>query len=163
MQCCTSPGHHHPTPPLHPSGSEVQPLPVMRWMVRRQLPPGRSAGVGPPSEAAPTGLRCNVARKGNDAVKINVFDGLTAPCCWDGTANAGDPCACGADERILRGYADRLPSLPPMTPEQRAWCLDEIGSVEGYERRDYEGYPDHDLAHAVLCAWIDYCRDKGML
>jgi hypothetical protein len=50
-----------------------------------------------------------------------------------------------------------------MTPSQRAWCLDEIGSVEGYKRADFEDYNDSDLARAVLHAWNDYCRDKGLL
>lgn len=93
----------------------------------------------------------------------NLFAGISAPCCWDGTQDAGTPCACGPDERVLRAYADGLSFLPPMTAEQKNWCLDEIGSVEGYDRLDYEFYQDQDLAHTVLRAWTDYCRDKGML
>jgi hypothetical protein len=50
-----------------------------------------------------------------------------------------------------------------MTPEQRAWCLDEIGSIEGYNRADYEGETDGNLARTVLSAWLDLCRDKGLV
>lgn len=89
-----------------------------------------------------------------------VFGDLWVPCCQP---DAEEGCVCGSDERILRAYADRLPSLPPMTKEQRNWCLDEIGGVEGYNRFEYEEYPDHDLAYVVLRAWVDYCRDNGML
>jgi hypothetical protein len=50
-----------------------------------------------------------------------------------------------------------------MTPEQREWCLEEIGSVEGYDRAEHVEDSDSDLASTVLCAWTDYCRDKGMI
>ena len=93
----------------------------------------------------------------------DIFPNLSVPCCWDGTADAGNPCLCGPEEKVLRAYQDRLPSLPPMTNEQRKWCLDEIESIEGYDWLEYEGYSDHDLAHSVLRAWTDYCRDKGLL
>lgn len=49
-----------------------------------------------------------------------------------------------------------------MTPEQREWCLSEIDNVEGYERSNYATLPDDLLANGVLCAWMDYCRDKGL-
>lgn len=52
--------------------------------------------------------------------------------------------------------------VPPMTPEQREWCLSEIDQVEGYERADHEASSDEALADAVLAAWTDFCRDKGM-
>jgi hypothetical protein len=50
-----------------------------------------------------------------------------------------------------------------MTAVQREWCLNEIGSVEGYDRKDYEHYTNADLASAVLNAWSDYCQDKDLL
>jgi hypothetical protein len=50
-----------------------------------------------------------------------------------------------------------------MTAEQRDWCLNEIASVEGYSRSDFEGECDGGLARGVLDAWRDYCRDKGLL
>lgn len=53
--------------------------------------------------------------------------------------------------------------IPPMTPEQREWCLNEIDTVEGYERKHYEGSPDELVANGVLSAWVDYCRDKGLI
>jgi hypothetical protein len=93
-----------------------------------------------------------------------IFEGVFVPCC----EGAGYPfamadCICGANERVLRGYIREDPNLPPMTQAQRDWCLDEIGSVEGYERKDYEHYSNADLGSAVLHAWTDYCRDKGLL
>lgn len=92
-----------------------------------------------------------------------VFEGISVPCCWDGTENANEPCVCGADERILRAYAGMTRNLPPMTPVQREWCLDEIGQIEGYERKEHEQDPDYLLASTVLHAWTDFCRDKGLL
>ncbi len=76
----------------------------------------------------------------------------------------GEGCFCCDNERALRAYAygSRQP-MPPMTGEQREACLDEIGNVEGYRREDYAQSPDKELAHGVLCAWMDYCRDKGLL
>lgn len=71
-------------------------------------------------------------------------------------------CLCMDAERALRAYMGKHP-MPPMTSEQRAYCLEEIGSVEGYERTDYEACTDEDLARGVLSAWVDYCRDKGLL
>jgi hypothetical protein len=50
-----------------------------------------------------------------------------------------------------------------MTPEQREWCLNEIGQIEGYERDEHIPDSDADLARTVLHAWTDYCRDKGLL
>lgn len=72
-------------------------------------------------------------------------------------------CLCTSEERVLRMYGSRSPKLPPMTPEQREECLSEIGRVEGYDRRDYEKRDDSQLANGVLCAWTDYCRDKGLM
>lgn len=92
----------------------------------------------------------------------NVFEGISAPCCWEGTQEEGS-CVCGADERVLRAYCDSSRSLPAMTPNQREWCLDEIGQIEGYERSEHEQDSDSDLARTVLHAWTDYCRDKGLL
>jgi hypothetical protein len=74
----------------------------------------------------------------------------------------GLSCICANEERALRGYAAGL-VLPPMTAAQREWCLSEIDSVEGYRRKEYETETDKDLARGVLHAWVDFCRDKGLL
>ena len=93
-----------------------------------------------------------------------------APCCMDpedtGAANGpvvGSGCSCMREERMLHAYSGGYGNLPPMTAEERNWCLDEIESVEGYRRQDYEASSDAGLARGVLCAWTDFCRDKGQL
>lgn len=78
------------------------------------------------------------------------------PCQCLGHAAVVDGCVCPPTERMLR-------SGLPLTPAQRTWCLDQINSVEGYRRDDYLGCTDAQLAKAVLTAWSDYCRDKGLL
>lgn len=88
--------------------------------------------------------------------------------CGCGYADPKDPemdgCVCPPVERALRGYMDRRTSLPgPMNPAQRAWCLQQIDRVEGYDRADYESADDSALARGVLNAWTDYARDKGAL
>lgn len=81
-------------------------------------------------------------------------------CCM-GTMHS-DGCACGPEERALRGWiAGR--STQPMTAAQREYCFAEIERVEGYTRAEYEGADDALLARGVLDAWTDYCRDKGLL
>jgi hypothetical protein len=72
-----------------------------------------------------------------------------------------DCCVCSPAERALRAYAYG-PAPFPMTDAQREACLAEIGAVEGYERADYVGDTDQQLAHGVLSAWTDYCRDLGL-
>ena len=52
--------------------------------------------------------------------------------------------------------------LPAMNVQQREWCLHEINAVEGWNRDDYEAVPDQELARAVVQAWGDYARDKGV-
>ncbi|MBW6123158.1 hypothetical protein KZ843_09700 [Pseudomonas aeruginosa] len=87
------------------------------------------------------------------------FADLAAPCC-----NPDDGCACGTAERVLRSYAyGQAGLLPAMTAEQQTACLDEIASVEGYERADWEGSTDAQLAGGVLSAWQDYCQDLGLI
>jgi hypothetical protein len=83
---------------------------------------------------------------------------LGAFCCSGGCA-----CICPEQERALRAYASRFPAPPEMTADQRKWCLAEIGSVEGWRREDNVADTDPVLARAVLDAWTDYCRDKGLL
>lgn len=87
----------------------------------------------------------------------NIFCGVIVPCCM-----GDDGCVCGKEERVLRGYVRQYPKLEPMNTEQREWCLSEIDSIEGYDRKDCENYTDSDLANTVLAAWMDYCRDKGL-
>ncbi len=65
-------------------------------------------------------------------------------------------CQCGDTERALRSGC-------ALTPEQREWCLDQIGSVEGHKRADYEAEDDKQIGRSVLSAWVDYCRDKGLM
>lgn len=77
-------------------------------------------------------------------------------------APPGSYCICGLEERALRAFKGGC-APNPMTPKQREWCLDEIGSVEGYERSDFEDATDANLATNVIGAWVDYCRDKGLL
>jgi hypothetical protein len=89
----------------------------------------------------------------------NPFAGMSVPCC--GGYGDGN-CVCGENERVLRGYL-RKELLPPMTAQQRQWCLHEIDSVEGWSAADYVNESDNVLARTVLCAWTDYCQDKGIL
>lgn len=109
---------------------------------------------------------------GVNHIYLPVFQDLVATCCTS-TASVGqffspspqdtDCCICPHNERVLRGYTRGEATLPAMTPEQREWCLEEIGSVEGYDRAEHVEDSDSDLASTVLCAWTDYCRDKGMI
>lgn len=71
-------------------------------------------------------------------------------------------CVCSWGERGLRLFMWRM-NTAPMTPGQRDWCLDEIAAVEGFDRSDYADRPDHELAGGVFEAWVDFCRDKGLL
>jgi hypothetical protein len=75
----------------------------------------------------------------------------------------GDPdeCGCPDGEVAVRHYAKGLP-MPPMTPQQQCWCLREIGSVEGFRGSDYLTSSDQGLAKALLEAWLEYARDKGL-
>lgn len=71
-------------------------------------------------------------------------------------------CVCGESEKALRGWSNGRITAP-MTLEQREWCLTEIDNVEGRDRSDYEKATDGELARYVLDAWVDYCRDKGLI
>lgn len=73
-------------------------------------------------------------------------------------------CMCGPLERVLRIYAYQAThALPAMTPKQKEWCVNEIVYCsEGTTRRDVEGGDDQQLARAVLSAWLDFARDKGL-
>lgn len=71
------------------------------------------------------------------------------------------PCVCGDTERALRQW--KCGELPPMSVEQREWCLSQIASVEGCNREDYERLDDSELANGVLSAWMAFCRDKGLM
>ena len=71
-------------------------------------------------------------------------------------------CVCQDLERALRAYTAGYP-MPPMTPEQREWCLAEVDRVEGYSREDYLTATDEQLARAVLLSWASYCQDIGLL
>ncbi len=79
--------------------------------------------------------------------------------CLDDEEETG--CLCAPEERALRHIAAGH-TASPMTPAQREWCRREIASIEGYSESDAEG-TDAQVASTVLSAWVDYCRDKGML
>lgn len=71
-------------------------------------------------------------------------------------------CICPPMEKALRAWQGERITCP-MSSEQRESCLHEIGQVEGYDRADHETDKPADLARATLGAWVDYCRDKGLL
>lgn len=73
-----------------------------------------------------------------------------------------DRCICSDVECAIRAWANGNMSIP-MNAIQRNYCLNEIDSVEGYSRKEYETATDRQVANAVLSAWVDYCRDKGLL
>lgn len=72
-----------------------------------------------------------------------------------------EECGCSDGEMALRHYG-RGSQMPPMTVEQREWCIRQIEQVEGFEGAAYERSTDADLASTVLEAWLEYCRDKGL-
>jgi hypothetical protein len=84
------------------------------------------------------------------------------PClCHDaGPTDDGPGCMCGASERVLRHV---IRGRAKLSAEQRAWCIDEVASVEGYTRADCEGLDDAELGNTVFSAWTDYARDKGLM
>lgn len=84
------------------------------------------------------------------------------PCQCVGHPLAAKGCVCLPTERALRGWQSGA-ILVRMTPEQREWCLQEIGRVEGCDRADYENGSDAEVAAGVLTAWREYCRNKGLL
>lgn len=71
-------------------------------------------------------------------------------------------CVCGDAERSLRAWVGRN-DMPPMTPEQRSFCLDEIGRVEGWVREEHVNDTPEQLARNTLSAWSDYAHDKGLI
>jgi hypothetical protein len=72
-----------------------------------------------------------------------------------------EDCGCSDGEMALRHYA-RSYTMPPMTVEQREWCIRQIDRVEGFEGANYERATDSELGGAVLEVWLEYCRDKGL-
>lgn len=96
------------------------------------------------------------------------FEASSVPCTCEGfcdkpDGSPSDHCLCaraGGAERVLRFVMETDGRL---APAQREWCLAEIDSIEGFRRQDYEASTDAEIASATIDAWIDYCRDKGML
>jgi hypothetical protein len=93
-------------------------------------------------------------------------DIITTPChCYTAEDLASLSCQCDSTERLLRWHAYAGPLKPtPLTPAQRAWCIEQINSVEGHSASDsHDGVlvPDKDLARYVMSAWQDNARDKG--
>jgi len=81
-------------------------------------------------------------------------------CICPGMGGEDGGCVCPKAERALRAISRGDYEL---TDEAREWCLDQIASVEGYERSHYKDEADRHVARGVLDAWTDYCRDKGLL
>lgn len=52
-----------------------------------------------------------------------------------------------------------------LTSEQRKQCIKEIMVVEGYDYsvEQLKDWTDEDLANTTFSAWLDYCRDKGLM
>lgn len=95
------------------------------------------------------------------------FDPSAVPCTCEGfpdkDGKPSDACLCaqaGGAERVLR-YVMEVDGR--LSPGQREWCLSEIDGIEGFKRADYEKSSDADVARTTIDAWLDYCRDKGML
>lgn len=83
------------------------------------------------------------------------------PGCCMGTENGNQQCyGCPREERAL--HAIMAGRYRAMTQAERDWCKRQIASVEGYSESDAEG-SDADVARTVTHAWVDYCRDKGLL
>ena len=94
------------------------------------------------------------------AEKCATFEPFAVPCCSNYT---NDNCLCAAvdgAERVLRHV---IHTKGDLTQAQRDYCRQEIGSIEGYTESDCDGLNDADLARLTLNAWVDYCRDKGLL
>lgn len=89
------------------------------------------------------------------------FQGMPLPQCVQDACEYQNIC-CG-DEAALRHFTYNRNDIPPMTPEQREWCLAEIKSVEGYDVAGLDRCTDMLLAKTVLHAWADYARDKGLM
>lgn len=85
------------------------------------------------------------------------------PCLCIREPEAGE-CACDADERALRAWAYNGHAVP-MTAEQKAWCADQVRRCsDATDQPDsFDGYTDEQLARAVLSAWVDFARDKGLI
>lgn len=97
----------------------------------------------------------------------SLFNALAVPCTCEGWSDESGMCACAngrgeaaGAEKVLRFVMSVDGNL---TPEQREFCLREIDKVEGHSRVDHEADSAPELAHATIDAWIDYCRDKGLL
>lgn len=86
-----------------------------------------------------------------------LFGGIEAPCCID---VPDDACECSEGMRVLRAYAGEGPchrSMPPMTDEQRRWCLEEIEEIYRHlGKRFSKPSDDGELAQAVLKAWDEW-------
>lgn len=97
------------------------------------------------------------------SMRLTPFDNMIiSGCPCNPAPEEGEYCVCDQAERCLRAYIkDMAPST--MTEEQRKWCLEEIDMVEGYDAKEWDDASDKDMARGVLSAWLDYCRDKGLL
>lgn len=85
----------------------------------------------------------------------------SAGCLCNPVPTPGDACFCSPTERGLR--AIKAGASPyAMTAAERDWCLEQVRAVEGWDDHPADD-PDDYLARAVLCAWLDFCRDKGLL
>lgn len=98
---------------------------------------------------------------GQDKLTLG-WDSVGDYCCLPEEEACAVECCCGTTERVLRAYTEKM-LLPAMTTDQRNWCLNQIGQVEGRSMSEYAFDTDVELASAVLDAWTDYARDKGLL
>lgn len=99
------------------------------------------------------------AQRKYDMDQMSPFQDAPCVCFADGW-----PCICPRSERALRNISNHCWPHGEMTAAQREWCIEEIlNSREGGKREDVHELTDRDLAHDVIIAWQQYCRDKGML
>ncbi len=96
---------------------------------------------------------------------LTPFDALGAAvrchCPGMGEFDGVELCACPAGEKVLRAHVAGLP-VPPMTAEQRAWCVGEIRRFGWTDWDCPEAWTDDGLARAVMASWADYCQHRGI-
>lgn len=85
------------------------------------------------------------------------FNAMGYRCVCEGLPE-GD-CRCMDEERVLRNIAGLNGALM-MTPEQRAWCIDQIKWVGDNTNQptddELADMSSPELARATLGAWSDY-------
>lgn len=83
------------------------------------------------------------------------------PCTCPGFTEA--TCLCTAQERLARQLAYGHADAPPLSAETRQDWAEEIASFEAQPpASELVRLDDKSLARALLGAWMDYLRDKGL-